>query len=226
MNCKGFWGQHICGCNPMRNRGSSGALVPPLCVCSTRSPETVKCHHPCLAPEEQSPVKGYVQANWDQYQAQILWKPLFLGPGGRWATWDAPWVRLVFARGWDVLRPTNLPAHEGPGCSLSNAWLHAPQIMARPSRTAQTSPAGSWNCGVPSHEPSDGGKSLFVCISVMTFSQETSKTDCPWLVIRGFTLVHNIFKIWGRNRVCTLSGWKLWIYYSYFYECWTINFTC
>lgn len=81
-----------------------------------------------------------------------------------------------------MLRPTNLPAHEGPWCSLSqcmDSWLYAPQIMARPSRTAQASPAGSWNCGVPSHKPADGGKSLFVCISVMTLARKPLRLIAP-----------------------------------------------
>lgn len=102
--------------------------------------------------------------------------------------------------------------------------LHAPQSMARSLGTAQTSPVGSWTVGCPLTNLQMGEISFFFLHLCSDFSQETFKTDFPWFAIRGFTSVHNIFEIWGRNRVCTLSGWKLWISNSYLYKCWTIKF--
>ena len=155
--------------------------MPPSRVCSPNCAEVVKCRHLRLTHEEQSPVKGHVQVNWDRYRIQMSRDPLFLGPGGWWATRAAPRVKPVFAQGQDVCsdRATCLPVR-GPGAAPEMRRQLA-ACTPNHGRSFKDS-SGQTRCWVPSSSCSSssaprgkaqtsqmGWKSRFSCICVMTF---------------------------------------------------------
>lgn len=172
-------------------------------------------------------VEHYVQVNWDQYQAQISWKTLFLGPGCRWETWDAPWVKLVFAWERDVLRVSNLPAHEGLGADPA---VHGQLSACTPNHSqalkeSSAQPCRELDCRVPSHKPSEGGKYFFffACMHVVILIRKLLRLislDLPLEV----SLQSTTFSKSGEEIESALFQNESYECRAIIYTCWTFKF--